>query len=184
VTRHLALTALLLGVSLSVAAQSPLQLTPAEQGLLEASYAGNLGEVRKLVSAGASIDAADAEGRTPLMYAAFNGHTSVTEYLLDQGAAIDARESAGRTALMYASSGPYVETVELLLERGADVNARGTREGFTALMTASAEGLENVVQLLLDRGADRTIEDQDGDTALSFARQNGHDAVVALLEKE
>jgi ankyrin repeat protein len=184
VTKHLALTALLLGVSLSVAAQSPLQLTAAEQALLEAAFVGDLESVQRTISDGAAVNAADGEGRTPLMYAAFNGHTAVAEFLVRSGADVDAKEGSGRTALMFASSGPYVETVELLLERGADVNARGTREGFTALMTASAEGLENVVQLLLDRGADRTIEDQDGDTALSFARQNGHDAVVALLEKE
>jgi len=117
-----------------------------------------------------------------MMFAAFNGHAAVAEYLLDAGAEIDAKDSTGRTALMYAASGPFVETVGLFLKRGAEVNVQGTLEGFTPLMTAAAEGLADVVRLLLGAGADRDIKDVDGDTALSFARQNGHAEVVALLE--
>jgi ankyrin repeat protein len=85
---------------------------------------------------------------------------------------------------MYASSGDFADAVELLLQRGADANVQGTLEGFTPLMTAAAEGLVEVVRLLLAAGADRDLEDKDGDTALSFARQNGHAEVVALLESD
>jgi ankyrin repeat protein len=106
----------------------------------------------------------------------------VAECLLDAGAEIDSRDGNGRTALLYASSGPFEETVTLLLTRGAEVNAQGSLEGFTALMTAAAEGQVEVVRRLLDHGADRSIEDTDGDTALTFARQNGHSEVVELLE--
>jgi ankyrin repeat protein len=49
-------------------------------------------------------------------------------------------------------------------------------------MTAAAEGQLEVVRHLLDHGADRSLEDTDGDTALTFARQNGHAEVVKLLE--
>ena len=101
---------------------------------------------------------------------------------VDAGAAIEAKDGNGRTALMNASSGPFSETVELLLKKGASVNVQGTLEGFTPLMTAAAEGLVDVVRLLLTYGADRNLEDQDGDTALSFAKRNGHTEVVELLE--
>ena len=171
-------------LSAPLAAQTPVQLTPEEQALMEAAYAGNLDEVRRLVLDGTPVDAIDAERHTPLMWAGFNGHAAVAEYLLDAGAEIDNKDSSGRTALLYASSGPFPETVELLMERGADVNVQGTLEGFTPLMTAAAEGLADVVRLLLGAGADRDIKDVDGDTALSFAKQNGHAEVVALLESE
>jgi ankyrin repeat protein len=165
-----------------LAAQAPVQLTPEEQALMEAAYTGDLEEVRRLVVDGTSIDFVDVERRGPLMFAAFNGHAVVVEFLLDAGAEIDKKDSNGRTALMYASSGPFAETVDLLLVRGAEVNVQGTLEGFTPLMTAAAEGLADVARILLDAGADRDITDVDGDTALSFAQQNGHTEVVELLE--
>ena len=173
---------LLWGVCLPLSAQAPVQLTPEEQALMESAYAGKIKEVRQLVLDGTAVDVIDAERRTPLIYAAFNGHAEVVEFLLDAGAEIDAKDSSGRTALMFASSGPFAETVGLLLQRGAEVDVQGTLEGFTPLMTAAAEGLADVVRLLLGAGANRDIKDEDGDTALNFARQNGHTEVVELLE--
>ena len=176
------LAALLWILGVSVAAQAPSPLNQAEQALMELAYAGNLEEVRRLVSEGAAVDAADAEKHTPLMWAAFNGHTPVVAYLLEKGAKLDAKDQHGRTALMYASSGPFSGTVELLLKKGAEVNVQGKLEGFTALMTAAAEGELEVVRLLLVYGADADLEDKDGDTAEGFARQKGHSAVVGLLQ--
>jgi ankyrin repeat protein len=157
------------------------QPLPQVEALHEAAYAGNLEEVNRLLEEGIAVDVLDREGRTPLMWASFNGHTAVNALLLAKGAAINTREMNGRTALMYASSGPFAGTVGLLLEKGADVNLQGTAEGFTALMTAAAEGQVEVVRVLLAYGADPDLEDVDGDTAESFATQNGHSRVVAAL---
>jgi ankyrin repeat protein len=162
--------------------ESESQPSPDEQALLQSAYLGQLEEVRRLVPGILSPDTIDAEKRTPLMFASFNGHTPVIAYLLEAGAAVDSTDSAGRTALMYAASGPFPEAVAMLLVWGAEVNIQGTLEGFTPLMTAAAEGQAEVVEILLDAGADRDLKDQDGDTALSFARENGHSHVVALLE--
>jgi len=173
---------LLCTIGAPVAGQAQQPLTQAEQALMQFSYSGNLAEVQRLVSEGTAVDVTDAEKHTPVMWAAFNGHTSVVRFLLENGAKLNAKDINGRTALMYASSGPYPQTVKLLLEKGAEVNVQGKREGFTALMTAAAEGQLEVVRLLLAYGADPDLEDGDGDTAASFARQNGHFAVVELLE--
>lgn len=166
--------------SFAVAQQTPP--SPDELALFEAAYIGKLDEVERLVRGGTAVDAVDPENRTPMMFAAFNGHRQVVSFLLTEGAEPDSKDANGRTALMYAASGPYAETVELLLDSGAEIDVQGTLEGFTALMTAAAEGQVEVAQLLLERGADPAIEDVDGDTALSFAKQNGHSAVVELLE--
>ena len=181
--KHLLALLILCGiVCLSAVAETRDPQAVAERALTEAAFNGKLDEVRGLVSAGISVDARDADQRTPLMWAAFNGHTTVVEYLLGKGAEVNAKDVNGRTALMYASSGPFKETVELLLKKGADVNTQGTLEGFTALMTAAAEGQLDVVRLLLVYGANHELTDVDGDTALSFAEQNDHTAVVNLLK--
>jgi ankyrin repeat protein len=174
--------AVLLAAS-STGAQGPTKLTPNEQTLMEAAYQGKLDVVQLMLAQGLSVETTDTDKRTPLMWAAFNGHTPVVGYLLEKGSKIDAKDVNGRTALMYASSGPNAETVKLLLEKGADVNTQGTLEGFTALMTAAAEGQADVVRLLLLHGADRKLKDKDGDTAESFARQNGHEVVANLLSQ-
>lgn len=116
------------------------------------------------------------------MLAAFDGHTQIVRMLLDNRARIDTRDNMGRTALMYAASGPNPETVQLLLERRADPNLADKEEKFTALMFAAAEGQIRVVEILLAHGADAALKDADGETALDFARQNGHTAVIRLLK--
>jgi ankyrin repeat protein len=169
-------------VSFPALAQRPSSEEVVARAFAESAFAGELEKVRQLASAGVSVNARDAEQRTPLMWAAFNGHTPVAAFLLEQGAEVDAKDNNGRSALMYASSGPFPEVVKLLFENGAEANTRGTLEGFTALMTAAAEGQLEVVRWLLIYGADPDIQDRDGDTAESFAEEKGHAAVVSLLK--
>jgi ankyrin repeat protein len=49
-------------------------------------------------------------------------------------------------------------------------------------MWVSYYGDEAVVRLLLERGADATLRSIEGRTALSWARYQNRDAVVALLK--
>ncbi|KAK0510326.1 hypothetical protein JMJ35_007720 [Cladonia borealis] len=51
----------------------------------------------------------------------------------------------------------------------------------TWLIRAAAEGQEVVVQRLLDNGAELNSKDELGRTPLSYAAENGHEAVVKLL---
>ncbi len=127
------------------------------------------------------INVQDEDGRTVLMYAAFNGHTELMKDLILRGAKVNLKDVNGRTALMLASSGPYPDAVRLLLEHGADPNIVDNQEHFTALMYAAAEGQLEVVRILLKYHADPGMKDVDGDAAITFARNNGHDAVVDFL---
>jgi len=72
--------------------------------------------------------------------------------------------------------------VKMLLDQKADPNMVDREEHFTALMYAAAEGQLEVVKILLSYKADPNLKDIDGDDALTFARNNGHMAVVAQLE--
>jgi ankyrin repeat protein len=67
------------------------------------------------------IDAANANGETPLMMAAMRGQVAWVQRLLERGAKVN-RE--GWTPLHYAAAGPSVPVIELLLTRGAAIDAR------------------------------------------------------------
>ncbi len=157
---------------------------PSAEAVAAFAEAAFNGETRRVVEAlknGMPVDQTEENGSTALMLAAFNGHVETMQALLDAGAEIDLRDTGnGRTALMFASSGPFPSAVRLLLEKGADVNAVDRIEIFTPLMFAAAEGLSPIVDLLLEYGADPNIQDKDGDTAESFARNRGF---IALADK-
>ena len=149
----------------------------------DAALTGNIEIVKSMLEQGVDVNGKDLEGTTALMLSSYNGHTNIVKLLLDNGAHIEARSKVGRTALMFVSTGPFPETVTLLLENDASVNAVDHDEHFTPLMHAAAEGLLEIVKILLEYGADPSLRDIDGDTAASFALQNGHKDVVNLLKK-
>src|SRR4026208_1480596 len=67
------------------------------------------------------------------------------------------------------------------LDHGADVNAK-FRYGTTALFKAAERGNLEVAKLLIDRGADLNVKDTFyGATAMSWAIDGKHAAVVRLL---
>lgn len=68
----------------------------------------------------------------------------------------------------------------MLIERGATVDAKD-RHNFTPLMYASAEGNSAMVELLLQKKADLYLQNNNGETALHLAADNGHSDVVAIL---
>jgi ankyrin repeat protein len=155
----------------------------ADQALRDASLEGRLDLVASAVDRGARINAADADGRTALMYAAFNGLAECVRWLLDRGAAVGAREYVGRTALMFASSGPFPETAQLLLDFGSNPNDADEYEGWTPLMFAAAEGQLGVIRVLLDHGAIPSAVDMDGDVAADHSIANHHSEAGDLLRE-
>jgi len=71
--------------------------------------------------------------------------------------------------------------VELLIAKGADINA-GEGE-WTALHGAADQGRRDIAELLIAKGADVNAKESDGKTALSLAKEKGHDEIVELLRK-
>src|ERR1700761_1325221 len=80
---------------------------------------------RKLIAAGASVQARDRRGAMPLAHAAREGRLQLVALLLDSGAPINARNVDGGTALFAAAEHEKPGTVKLLLAKGADPNLTG-----------------------------------------------------------
>jgi uncharacterized protein len=163
-----------------VAAVEPASLAPE---LIDSVIDGNVMKITQALADGFDVRAQDDGKRTLLMFAAFEGQTELVKLLIESGSEVNQRDAVSRTALMFASTGPYVDTVKLLIDNGAEVNAIDNHEDWTALMFAASEGHVDVVNLLLANGADVTMKDTDGEDALYFARQRGHEALAQMLEK-
>lgn len=103
------------------------------RGLFELVKTGDALAVQEKLSAGASVDARDEYGQTPLMYAASEGNsTAVLEALLAAGAELNAQSDTGWSALMYAARDADDLAVPLyLMNAGADPGLRNS-EGQSA----------------------------------------------------
>jgi ankyrin repeat protein len=157
--------------------------------LLEAINENNLATVKKLIMAGADVNA-EIKGdiiSTPLQAAAEKGSIDIVKLLLEHGANVNAppHYRYGATALQFAAIGGYTGIAVLLLEKGADVNALPAQiDGRTALEGAAEHGRKDMVRILLIARA-QTIGDggKQYERALKFASKNGQDSICRLLEK-
>jgi len=104
---------------------------------IESERAAPLAMVRALTGHGAEVNAADADGKTPLMMAAMQGWTGVVAELLSRKAAVNARDQEGRRAIDYAD--PKATEVIGLLQKGGS-QPPGGRSGRTACDAERALG--------------------------------------------
>lgn len=120
---------------------------PAPGGMTALLYAArhdHLEVARRLVAAGADVNAKEANGIWPLLMAISNNSVASAQYLLAQGSNVNGQDWYGRSPLWEAVNvrnlyvhnatfkngidrGPVLDLVKSLLAAGADVNAR-TRE--------------------------------------------------------
>jgi len=114
-----------------------------------ASYFGHATGVRRLLDAGAYVEAV-AENRSrvrPLHSGVAGGNIEVVEALLTAGAEVEVRQEGGFTPLMGAAAGGSEAMVRRLLEAGADKGAR-TDDGQSALDLAREHDHAHLEDLL------------------------------------
>ncbi len=87
-----------------------------ERGLTALMVAGTAEVAEALLAAGAEVNAASAEGVTPLMRAAGSGRVDVVRVLVAAGADVDARSNDGRSAAEVPCS-----KIKLLLEKSEGI---------------------------------------------------------------
>jgi hypothetical protein len=122
--------------------------------LLWAAENGHEAEVKVLIAAGADVNTATSDGKTPLWWAALHGHETVVKVLIAAGADVNKATSDGDTPLVWAAANGHETVVKVLIAAGADVN-KATSDGDTPLVWAAANGHETVVKILIAAGAVR-----------------------------
>jgi hypothetical protein len=83
------------------------------------SYAVDVEIARRLLDAGAEVDARDRRGGTVLMGAVMVGDVDMVDLLLERNADPNATDEVGRSALLYATVFRFPAIQERLLEAGA-----------------------------------------------------------------
>ncbi|BBK40577.1 hypothetical protein STVA_05970 [Allostella vacuolata] len=156
--------------------------------LLLAVETGHDAVARRLIDAGADINAVAANRDTPWLLAGARGRTAMLERMLETGRVDYGRRNRyGGNALIPACERGHVETVRLLLTRSRIDVDHVNDLGWTALLEAVVLGdggprHVEIVRLLLAHGASTAIADRDGVTTLAHARQRRQAEVVPLLE--
>ena len=152
-----------------------------EDKLRRAATNGDLDGIRRLVKAGARIDASDMDGYTPLICAVTSDQPEAASLLLELGSDVNRRaDNSGHTALTWAAILGYSHLMDSLLQAGADTETKNKR-GRTPLMEAALRGHETTTEKLLASGADPNAKDRRGRTALAMATFSNHDGVAFLL---
>uniref|UniRef100_A0A670J3F5 Ankyrin repeat and KH domain containing 1 n=1 Tax=Podarcis muralis TaxID=64176 RepID=A0A670J3F5_PODMU len=157
-----------------------------ESPLTLAACGGHVELAALLIERGANLEEVNDEGYTPLMEAAREGHEEMVALLLAQGANINAQtEETQETALTLACCGGFSEVADFLIKAGADIELGCS----TPLMEAAQEGHLELVKYLLAAGINVTkgtcanvhATTATGDTALTYACENGHTDVADVL---
>lgn len=136
--------------------------------------------VERLLSAGATVDARDEAGFTPLLNAA-RASVPVLRLLLAAGADPDARANIGwRPIHRLAEHGNAAGLRVLLGATGQHVDVRDSDDDPTALIDAAEAGSVECVELLLQAGANPSLS-ANGQTAADLALWHGHAELGQLL---
>jgi ankyrin repeat protein len=181
---------------------TPGGMTP----LLYAARHNRVEVARRLVEAGADVNAQEANGIWPLLMAISNNNMAAAHFLLEHGSKVNGQDWYGRSPLWEAVNvrnlyvhnatfkngidrGPVLDMIKALLDAGADVNARtketppfrnylleitGSLEwvdftGQTPFLTAALAGDVTVMKLLLEHGANPRIDTFHGTSPLMAA---------------
>lgn len=112
-----------------------------------------------------------------------NVDESVTliKYLLEKNVN-QTKPSGQENALTYAAHYCNYGAVDYLIQEGYyDVNCRDDN-GDTALIVSVKYNNVKTVEVLLKHGADASLCDTTGKTALDYAKENGNDEIIKLLD--
>ena len=150
-----------------------------EPALLTAAREGSPAVVKALIQARAKVNIKNGFGDTPIMIAALKGNLPVVKLLREAGAEIN---HPGWTPLQYAAANGHDAVIEYLTASGADL-ALVAPNGVTPVMLAVLANKAETVKLLIGYGFDIGARNDQGETALAWARRREHKDIEQLLRR-
>lgn len=116
------------------------------EGVLDLAREGRTAPLLEMITAGVSVDIANARGDTPLLLAAYREHPHTVDALLTVGADPDRVNVMGQTALIAGVFRNNERIVRALLRAGADPALGAT----TAMDVAQHFALTDMQRLLAE----------------------------------
>ena len=118
------------------------------RAMLDAAARGDVEALKRLVSAGASLESANAAGETPLLLAVKNNHLPAAAFLIDAGSNINAQAANKDSPWLLAGALGRTEMLRHMIPKGPDFSLRN-RFGGNALIPACERAHVETVKLLL-----------------------------------
>ena len=140
---------------------------PIDAPLLTAIYRGEVARVRDGLARGASPNAVEKDGFSPLFYAILADNppevrVELVKLLVEAGANVNHHDSDQRwTALAFAARDGYFDVCRILLAAGSMVDSTDCF-GNTPLWRATFSRRNDIVALLVEYGADRDLKNSHG----------------------
>src|SRR5687767_9731320 len=119
-----------------------------------AAFAGDVAEARRLIEAGADVNATNNYGINAMLLAADIASTELIQLLLKHGVDANTANADGETPLHLVARAGNIDAAKLLLKSGAKVDAREKFGEQTPLMWAVVRRHPEMVEFLLGKGAD------------------------------
>ena len=142
-----------------------------------AAERGHVVVVAELLRHGASPEALNGAGRTPLQVALLTGKTEVARLLVNKGATADPQSLL---ALLVTAGISDRDALAFVVARGADVNSADAA-GDRPLHRAVTQGQLLLVKRLIALGAEVNLTNAQGLTPLALAQAGGQRDIAALL---
>jgi len=133
------------------------------------------------------INKKDLKGNTILYYAIFNNDIETVKELISIGADINFKDKFGNSAIQIAIFKKNQNVLKILFSNSNLLlnipNFRGETPIFTIINICNYSVIEKIIIIdnLIKRGADINFEDNEGNTPLIYAIQNGSLPIIELL---